>query len=288
MTGINSISYTPTAASDTRQRPPKDLQELGKDEFLKLLVAQLQNQDPLNPLKNEEFVAQLATFSSLEQLIAINKGVTSITEFIDPATGTGTEQPNPRKQETQMPLTSAFNAALTGLNNNALQLNVIGNNLANINSTGYKASKATFAELLSSSSDSSGNGNPIQIGLGSFVPSVSPFFSQGSIQYTGKSTDAAVSGNGFFIVSTGDGEAYSSAGNFGLTRDGKLVSAEGFQVLGYPAVDGVVGQNSVLVPITVLKGSAMPPKTTSSASIVANLDSRTAVNGRLFRRGPGL
>ncbi len=155
-----------------------------------------------------------------------------------------------------MPLTSAFNAALTGLNNNALQLNVIGNNLANINSTGYKASKATFAELLSSSSDSSGNGNPIQIGLGSFVPSVSPFFSQGSIQYTGKSTDAAVSGNGFFIVSTGDGQAYTRAGNFGLTRDGELVSAEGFQVLGYPAVNGVVGQGGGLEPITVLKGSA--------------------------------
>jgi flagellar hook protein FlgE len=178
-----------------------------------------------------------------------------------------------------MPLTSAFNAALTGLNNNALQLNVIGNNLANINSTGYKTVKATFAELLSASSDSSGNGNPIQVGLGSFVPSVSPMFSQGSILYTGKSTDAGVSGNGFFIVSTGDGQAYTRAGNFGLTRDGELVSAEGYQVLGYPAVNGKVGVNSTLMPITVLKGSAMPPKATENASFVANLDSRTPVDG---------
>ncbi len=85
MTGISPITYTPTAANDPQTTTTtKDLENLGKDEFLKLLVAQLQNQDPLNPLKNEEFVAQLATFSSLEQLIAINKGVTTITEVIDP------------------------------------------------------------------------------------------------------------------------------------------------------------------------------------------------------------
>ena len=61
---------------------------MGKDEFLKLLVTQLQNQDPLNPMKNEEFVTQLATFTSLEQLISINKGVTAITDYIHPQNGT--------------------------------------------------------------------------------------------------------------------------------------------------------------------------------------------------------
>jgi flagellar basal-body rod modification protein FlgD len=82
MNGISALDSTvPTStAPDTRAT---DLQNMGKDEFLKLLVAQLQNQDPLNPLKNEEFVAQLATFSSLEQLIAINKGVTTISQYFE-------------------------------------------------------------------------------------------------------------------------------------------------------------------------------------------------------------
>jgi flagellar basal-body rod modification protein FlgD len=70
-----------TGASTTgSQKNETDLANVGKDEFLRLLVAQLQHQDPLNPLKNEEFVAQLATFSSLEQLISINKAVTKLAE----------------------------------------------------------------------------------------------------------------------------------------------------------------------------------------------------------------
>jgi flagellar hook protein FlgE len=177
-----------------------------------------------------------------------------------------------------MPLTS-FNAALTGLNNNALQINVIGNNLANINSTAYKGSKASFAELLGGSADTSANGNPIQVGLGSFVPGVSPFFNQGSILYTGKVTDAAISGNGFFVVETNDGQGYTRAGNFGLTRLGEMVSSDGFRVLGYPAVNGVVSQTDVLSPITVLKGSSLPPLATTSIGIAANLDSREVAGG---------
>jgi flagellar basal-body rod modification protein FlgD len=83
--GIHAYGYTPeTAASDSSAAAgAKELTNIGKDEFLKLLVAQLQHQDPLSPLKNEEFVAQLATFSSLEQLMAINTSVTKISEYID-------------------------------------------------------------------------------------------------------------------------------------------------------------------------------------------------------------
>ncbi len=86
MTSISAVDPFAAASADVSTTPTStDLQNVGKDEFLKLLVAQLQNQDPLSPLKNEEFVAQLATFSSLEQLIAINKGVTAITDFIGQA-----------------------------------------------------------------------------------------------------------------------------------------------------------------------------------------------------------
>jgi flagellar hook protein FlgE len=177
-----------------------------------------------------------------------------------------------------MPLTS-FNAALTGLNNNALQINVIGNNLANLNSTAFKASKASFAELLGGSADTSSSGNPIQIGLGSSVSGVSPFFNQGSILYTGRVTDAAISGNGFFAVATNDGQGYTRAGNFGLTRLGELVTSDGFKVLGYPAVNGVISQTDVLSPIIVLRGSSLPPLATTSFGIAANLDSREVTGG---------
>ncbi len=83
MTTISAASSTnpllAVANSDSQsQKSKSDLQNIGKTEFLNLLVAQLQHQDPLDPLKNEEFVAQLATFSSLEQLIEINKAVTNL------------------------------------------------------------------------------------------------------------------------------------------------------------------------------------------------------------------
>jgi len=74
------------AAENTAPQGNNALDDIGKTEFLKLLVAQLQNQDPLSPLKNEEFVAQLATFSSLEQLISINEGVTRLSAMTTPLT----------------------------------------------------------------------------------------------------------------------------------------------------------------------------------------------------------
>ncbi len=90
MAGISPLALSSLrniAASQTNDTTTdQNLQTVGKDEFLKLLVAQLKNQDPLNPLKNEEFVVQLATFSSLEQLISINKAV----EQIAGADSTGT------------------------------------------------------------------------------------------------------------------------------------------------------------------------------------------------------
>ncbi|HYK88137.1 MAG TPA: flagellar hook capping FlgD N-terminal domain-containing protein [Acidobacteriota bacterium] len=83
----NAIAPQKQQADETSST---DLQDIGQNEFLKLLVAQLQNQDPMNPVENQEFVAQLATFSSLEQLISINKAVSKLADVADtnvPATG---------------------------------------------------------------------------------------------------------------------------------------------------------------------------------------------------------
>ena len=96
---------------------------------------------------------------------------------------------------------TSFYTALTGLDMNALAINVIGNNLANINTTAFKTSRPSFAELIGGLGNvTAGDGNPVQIGLGATSPGVSPIFTQGSIQYTGRSTDVGINGNGFFLV----------------------------------------------------------------------------------------
>lgn len=97
MTTISAASYRnpllAVAQSDSRtQTESSDFQNIGKTEFLNLLVAQLQHQDPLDPLKNEEFVAQLATFSSLEQLIEINKAVTKLSGGDTSSTSTNSSE----------------------------------------------------------------------------------------------------------------------------------------------------------------------------------------------------
>jgi flagellar hook protein FlgE len=180
-----------------------------------------------------------------------------------------------------MPLTS-FYTALTGLDNNALAINVIGNNLANINTTAFKASKSSFAELLGGlASTSAGTGNPIQVGLGSYTQGITPVFNQGSIASTGRSTDAAIGGNGFFVVDTNGGLGFTRAGSFGFTSEGEIVNSEGFKLMGYAAVNGVVNSGGVLGPITIQKGGSLPPNATTKISVGANLDS-SAITGTTF------
>src|SRR4051812_41872786 len=93
----------------------------------------------------------------------------------------------------------AFSAGLSGLNANSAYLGVIGNNLANINTVGFKASSVTFMDLVSQTIGASGH-NPAQIGLGVATGSISPTFNQGTIQNTRNTKNAAIQGNGFFIV----------------------------------------------------------------------------------------
>ncbi len=175
---------------------------------------------------------------------------------------------------------TSFYSALTGLNNNSLMINVVGDNLANINSTAFKGSKSFFSELVGSGSQTATNGNPVQVGLGSASVYVSPVFSQGSILTTGRSSDVAISGSGFLVVSTGgDGIGFTRAGNLTFTKNGELLTGEGFKLIGYPAINGVISQNSGLTPIIVPKGSSQPPQATTKISVGANLDSGEAVNG---------
>jgi flagellar hook assembly protein FlgD len=101
MASISGLSLLGVSGASTAQKQTTDqtqdmsLDDIGKSEFLRLLVAQLKNQDPLNPVKNEEFVAQLATFSSLEQLMSINEAVTRLADATDAGDSTATGDTTP-------------------------------------------------------------------------------------------------------------------------------------------------------------------------------------------------
>ena len=181
-------------ARRTRRRrqcriPRRAQNSLGSDAFLQLLVTQLQNQDPTNPESNTEFVAQLATFSSLEQLTSINKGVTSMAQVFRHHRERcghhpiehhycGRHSVRLRKGRHFMAVGS-FSAGLSGLNANAEALSVIGNNLANINTVGFKASQVSFRDLVYQLAGANSE-NPAQIGLGVGVAAITPVFSQGT------------------------------------------------------------------------------------------------------------
>jgi flagellar hook protein FlgE len=126
---------------------------------------------------------------------------------------------------------AGFSAALSGLSANAQYLSVIGNNLANINTVGFKSSTMTFADLVSQTVGGTST-NPAQIGLGTSVGSISAIFSQGSIEASREATNVAIQGNGFFVLAppTGVGTSYTRAGNFSLNSTGELVTPDGYKV----------------------------------------------------------
>ena len=174
----------------------------------------------------------------------------------------------------------SFSAALSGLNSNAIYLSVIGNNLANINTIGFKSSGVTFADLVSQNVAGTG-----QVGLGVITGSIAPVFSQGSIESTREATNVAIQGDGFFVISNKDGGfAYTRAGDFGFDANGRLVTSGGNAVLGWTTLDPTTldivtsGQpGEIIVPPGVLRD----PVSTTQFQTVTNLDA-TATVGSTF------
>jgi flagellar hook protein FlgE len=177
----------------------------------------------------------------------------------------------------------SFSASLSGLNANQQKLSVIGNNLANLNTVGFKASTVNFADLVSQSIGGP-SANPMQIGLGVTTGQVTPSFSQGSIENTGIATNVAIQGAGFFVIGDSSERAYSRAGNFGFDANGVLVTADGLPVQGYTAIDPVTGQidtSGQPADIVVPPGVLRAPIPTTSFGSVSNLDA-SAANGSTF------
>lgn len=169
----------------------------------------------------------------------------------------------------------SFSAGLSGLNANAVYLSVIGNNLANINTIGFKSSSVTFMDLVSQTVGGSG-GNPMQVGLGVVTGSISPVFSQGAIENTREATNVAIQGGGLFVVDGADGQAYTRAGNFSFDREGTLVTPDGYRVQGYTTPDpltGAIVTTGEPADINIPPGVLRAPTATSVFQATTNLDS---------------
>ena len=172
---------------------------------------------------------------------------------------------------------ASFYIPLTGLESDSTALNTIANDLANLNTTGFKDQTVNFSDLFYQEIGEADSGDLIQQGSGVDVAAIQSQFTQGSIVSTGNATDVAINGNGFFVLGQGAGDIYTRDGNFALTSTGQLVTQAGQPVMGYPAVGGVVDTNSPLTAITVPVGQVEPPQASSTFGMDVNLDAGATV-----------
>jgi flagellar hook protein FlgE len=170
-----------------------------------------------------------------------------------------------------------FSIPLSGLNSSSAALSTIANNLANLNTVGYKQARTLFRDLFYQTIGTTGAGNPIQTGAGSAVDSISSNFTPGSVQTTGIPTDVAIGGDGFFVVEKDGVLSFTRAGNFTTSKQGTLMTSDGEEVLGFPAVNGAISQLQGLSPIVVGSGYVSPANATTSVKLTTNLDAGAAV-----------
>lgn len=178
-----------------------------------------------------------------------------------------------------MGLASALSTALTGLNAAETTIDVVGNNLANSNTVGFKASEASFAtqflqtlSLGGAPTDTSGGTNPKQIGLGTVVADITPNFSGGTIETSANPQDMAIQGDGFFIVQGGSGEQlFTRNGEFKLNSENEIVTTTGNRLLGYGVDDNFQIQRTVLVPLEIPLGATAVAQATQNAFLQGSL-----------------
>ncbi len=173
-------------------------------------------------------------------------------------------------------------SGVSGLRAHQLKMDTIGNNIANVNTVGYKSQRATFQEVFNqtirgagSAQDGKGGTNPQQVGLGISLSSIDTFHIRGAVQRTDNLTDLAINGDGFFILSnSNDGlsRSYTRAGNFSLDDDGNLVSASGYKVLGYMMDPKTNVLKSQLEGLKISKAEMVAAQETSFATFEGNLD----------------
>ena len=168
----------------------------------------------------------------------------------------------------------ALNTALSALNADSTAVDVIGNNLANLNTTGFKASTVSFQDLV----DAAIAQSQTQPGFGVSRPSITQVYSQGAITTTQGQYDNAISGNGFFVVKdANNAQLYTRNGNFTVDSSGNLLTNTGQNVEGWNAVNGVVSSNGPVGNITLPNNLLSSPVATQNMSVQVNLDASQAV-----------
>lgn len=171
-------------------------------------------------------------------------------------------------------------AGVSGLKAHQTRMDVIGNNIANVNTAGFKASRVTFKEMLSQTLSGAkapqgnrGGMNPQQVGLGVSLGSIDTNLVQGNLQSTGLGTDLAIQGNGFFVVNNGTQNFYTRAGALTLDENGNLVNASnGYIMQGWMATNGIINTNSPLTGIRIPIGDTMAPQASTEAVFAGNLN----------------
>jgi flagellar hook protein FlgE len=179
----------------------------------------------------------------------------------------------------------SLSSGISGLRAHQTMLDVTANNIANVNTTGFKSSSTQFEDTLSQmvkpaggASAEVGSTNPAQVGLGVKVAGIQTSFTQGSTDATGNPNDMMISGDGFFTVKSGGQTMYTRDGSFNFDPQGRLVTADGALVQGWPAVNGVVPPSSTAVTgITLPQDSVAPAITTTTAGVTGNLPSDAAL-----------
>ncbi len=186
-------------------------------------------------------------------------------------------------------------SAVSGLKNHQTRMDVIGNNIANVNTTGFKKSRVVFKDSLyqslqgaSRATGDRGGTNPMAIGLGMTLSSVDQIHTPSTTTYTNKTTDLAIDGNGYFVVESAGETFYSRAGNFDFDEWGNFVNtSNGYRVMGWMAdKDGIIDTVKECQAIDISNLKSVPPNATTEMHFIGNLNSNIGVNYSLSNDDP--
>lgn len=169
----------------------------------------------------------------------------------------------------------SFQQGLSGLNAASKSLDVIGNNISNASTVGFKQAIVEFADVFANSLNGAGGG---QVGIGTKVAGIVQQFTQGNVTATNNPLDIAINGNGFFRMSNNGAVTYSRNGQFSLDKNGYIVNGQGAQLTGYAVDSAGVLSTGAAVPINI-NTSDIPPAQTSVIKGILNMDSRSLVPG---------
>ncbi|MBF0537687.1 MAG: flagellar hook protein FlgE [Nitrospirae bacterium] len=178
---------------------------------------------------------------------------------------------------------TALWTAVSGMNANGTTLSVVGDNIANMNTTAFKSNRATFSDVLSSTITGTSSQN--SVGRGTQLEAITPLLTQGSLISTGNPLDLAIDGNGYFTVKDSNGTYYTRAGNFSMDKDGYLVTASGMKVQGY--MNTGTGTTGAIGDIRA-DSSANVAKATTTVNMDVNLNSTaTSISAAFTLDGNG-